>query len=1049
MTHSHLVLARRCSAASLSLLLLALTGHLTGQNQLPEDVVWLNATGRLVALDAFGEPAGQRANTPAIPYSVHRAPDGRLWLPGRNLNSEVLIYNRDGSLHRILRSSGGFQDVAFGAGNEVFTIGSGPGRLDVWSLDGNPVSVGLQALPGVPRAMAIDGLGAVFIVSDNMPAPFLSRRDPVTGALSTVTLPTRGTGPADVLGLPQGGCRIVAAGPNQTSTLLDVASNLQVIRLVDLPISGVEQIDQTADGMLWLSGTGGLYRLPQGSDQPIPILPRNLPSPSRFTIDPDGSLWAQDVGAIWRFDASTGEVDSSRREPGVPEASDRYVRAWVIAPLADDDGDGTPNGVEIQLGTDPYDDQSSALANLSIDRITYRPEELATFELSGLGGVGVLLFAGDYDLSQGPIPGLLGDLRLDLMSLTPVGAPISVPGRLDLRVPDMASTANALLCAQAVVGVAAPRFTNHECTRTVPAFGLTIGDQFSLPTNLQRDRSAARLLPGGFLTTGPIGGTGIHGSFAHTDGRALGNDVFEFDTDSWTIPATRSLFGNELVIRDGRFEFTDFTIPAGVTVRFVGSRPAVVRVAGRAIVDGTLDLNGGDLEEDSHDGKNSTLSAGTFTPGVGQSGTEAGAGGGRGGDGAFACDGTGNPMQPSYNDFDGFDGEDLRVPASHAYAGAAAGTGGSGAALFPPSGDRNQIVYRGFGNNYSINSASGGGGGGFRGAGQDGRVVLGPFITGGAPAMPNEFGAPTPGGSAFPALEPRPAGADSLTHYLVAGSGGGGGASHPLFVQASSFADPFKFLSGAAGTGGGGAVALRVGSDLSVGAQGRIEARGGDGARTTSNSRVTTFGVPSPGGAGSGGSVLLQVGNPSVTQAGQIVVRGGQGGSTGLAGPFYFADVRGGDGAPGSARLELADPNVQAGSIGQVEPAGSGSVGTLTDRDVRTIALLGPYRIQNAAPVVRWRHYEIQAIVDGNPVTYTDASIGFNPANVDGAPVRAFFRAVSRPGVPDDAWRDFVNPEAGASISDDLAIQVEVLLVFDRSIASDIRIDSLELEYWQ
>ena len=176
----------------------------------------------------------------------------------------------------------------------------------------------------------------------------------------------------------------------------------------------------------------------------------------------------------------------------------------------------------------------------------------------------------------------------------------------------------------------------------------------------------------------------------------------------------------------------------------------------------------------------------------------------------------------------------------------------------------------------------------------------------------------------------------------------------------------------------------------------------------------------------------------------------GEDGGSHDGGPFYFGDVRGGDGASGHARLEVLDPNVQAGAIGQVEPAGAASVGHLTDGDVRTIALLGPYLAQPGSPrVVRWRHYEIHAVVDGLPVTYSDATGGFHPANVAGAPVRAWFRAVGRAGVPASAWRDFLNPDAGSSVTDDLAQQIEVLLVFDRSTATDIRIDSLDLVQWR
>ena len=93
--------------------------------------------------------------------------------------------------------------------------------------------------------------------------------------------------------------------------------------------------------------------------------------------------------------------------------------------------------------------------------------------------------------------------------------------------------------------------------------------------------------------------------------------------------------------------------------------------------------------------------------------------------------------------------------------------------------------------------------------------------------------------------------------------------------------------------GGGGAIAFRAGSDLKVIAGAQVVARGGSGFN------YNYVPCASPGGAGSGGSCLFQVGG-AVQQSGRIDAGGGAGGTASNPSPVAMLDVRAGNGGPGS-----------------------------------------------------------------------------------------------------------------------------------------------------
>src|SRR5690606_17041096 len=250
---------------------------------------------------------------------------------------------------------------------------------------------------------------------------------------------------------------------------------------------------------------------------------------------------------------------------------------------------------------------------------------------------------------------------------------------------------------------------------------------FDNDLDMDRERSGGTW-SGGKAVFAAVGGDGRHGHFDLTDGDRVTDSHYVWNTDRMVITqkATGTL-NDEDVVTDGRFYFTNFELFAGQTLEFTGSKPARIFVRGSMLVEGRILANGGHVRG-GYVGKPLPASGGL--PHEGQPGTPGGPGGGAGGNGAWACDGTGNPNQPQFNNFAGYPGEDLTVPAGHAYANRVSGTGGAGSPLFPAHGNEAQLIYRAF--DTAVESGAGGGGGGF--------VVAGG--TGSCPEAGSVFGDP-------------------------------------------------------------------------------------------------------------------------------------------------------------------------------------------------------------------------------------------------------------------------------------------------------------------
>ena len=490
---------------------------------------------------------------------------------------------------------------------------------------------------------------------------------------------------------------------------------------------------------------------------------------------------------------------------------------------------------------------------------------------------------------------------------------------------------------------------------------------------------------GGGARPGVIGGDGRHGSFDPLLGVPIGGNVFEWNTDLFVIPQSSSLTGQEYTVTDGQFFFTDFVIPEGTTIRFSGSIPPVIRVRGDVEIAGSIDISGADLPfEIQTAGPATGLRASTFnarnatavTPAM--PGTAGGPGGGSGGNGGQEGNNAG-PLAVH----DGQPGQDVSVLAGHAYAASVTGTGGLGSTQTPATGvwpALPPLVGPGAGI-YCAYFSPGGGGGGFSA----------PGMSADAPShvTPQLYTlATTPivaGGAAFNLLPFPPAGAPagytSLDHFMVGGSGGGGGGSHGyglIAVNGVPLANE-RWIAGHAGSGGGGAAAIRCGGTMTIAATASLTSRGGEGVVISGDNPLNPaptfdYGISSPGGGGSGGSFLLQAGK-NLSFAGTVDTRGGEGSTVGfITNNIQAATGKGGDGADGFFRLESEGAVAFGGTSFPAFVQGDNS-GPLTDRD----SLSGDASLWYSTGLVfppTWERYELDVDTNGDGVTditFTDS----------------------------------------------------------------------------
>ena len=328
------------------------------------------------------------------------------------------------------------------------------------------------------------------------------------------------------------------------------------------------------------------------------------------------------------------------------------------------------------------------------------------------------------------------------------------------------------------------------------------------------------------------------------------------------------------------WEFQSFRIRAGITVRIVGSNPAIILSQGDVQIDagGRLlargDNQGGSPRSDGLTG-NSTYGVPT-----GRAGGVGVAGGGNGGK-TYNAD---NSVKIGEHGTDGFGSPDYGVTG-----GTASGHGNVNSTLLQHN------------TGPTINSGAGGGGGAAT-AGEDG----GSNFTPGTTATKFEG---TPDGAGGNVVDDG----DNSKRLLLpfAGSGGGGaGAAY------SSYTD--ERASGGSGGAGGGFVDITSSGNILV--FGTIDAaggRGGDGINSPWGQEHQSSG----GGGGSGGGIRLLTPAELNVSGGTITAAGGAGGIGAVGTVYPGPRNNGGAGGSGHIVLEDADSVITGLAGATISPA--------------------------------------------------------------------------------------------------------------------------------
>ncbi|HJL35343.1 MAG TPA: MopE-related protein, partial [Polyangiaceae bacterium LLY-WYZ-15_(1-7)] len=357
----------------------------------------------------------------------------------------------------------------------------------------------------------------------------------------------------------------------------------------------------------------------------------------------------------------------------------------------------------------------------------------------------------------------------------------------------------------------------------------------------------------------------------------------------------------DMVLPAGVYEFTSVDIPAGVTVTTDGSGVLEIHASGDIVVNGTIDVSGGDGGE------------GDGQPDICGGGAGGGDTGNALGDGPSWVDGAGEVCPGGgAGGMGGFGGGSTERPSHTAGCDLASYGGRRGGGAGGQEGFRQAC------------ETSPGGGGGYAGGaggsgcwseteplpGGAGASVAG-LSTGGSPAATNCGG----GGGGEPGLGAY-AGEDGQTgqyQSILPRAGGGGGGSigadaaadlavTTTFRPGSGGGGGGATTNGIGGAGGGGGGALRLASATRVLVSGRLLARGGRGGD----------GAAGAGGGGSGG--VIYVAAPEVRISGEASTAGGNGG---VGGPRDFSN----GGAGGIGRIRISAVPERCTLVGTFVPA--------------------------------------------------------------------------------------------------------------------------------
>lgn len=179
-------------------------------------------------------------------------------------------------------------------------------------------------------------------------------------------------------------------------------------------------------------------------------------------------------------------------------------------------------------------------------------------------------------------------------------------------------------------------------------------------------------------------GTGKDGAFS-------ADTLTQFDLQGGAVASQVTLSGDRI------YEFTSFHLPAGMTIKCSGTGPLRIRVQGEALIEGTIDLRGGN-----------------GAAGIGGTATCGGAAGGNGGDGGNGADGLSATTAASGGGGGGTGAGGAGGGAGHDGSGnpGGGGTGGAAGAEYDNAFIDDLLGGSGGGGGAANGGADGGGGGG-------------------------------------------------------------------------------------------------------------------------------------------------------------------------------------------------------------------------------------------------------------------------------------------------------------------------------------------------
>lgn len=344
------------------------------------------------------------------------------------------------------------------------------------------------------------------------------------------------------------------------------------------------------------------------------------------------------------------------------------------------------------------------------------------------------------------------------------------------------------------------------------------------------------------------------------------------------------------------WEFASVRVRSGVTVRFLGSNPAILLVSGDAIVEtGGRILGRGDNANGAPNGRGGTGASTTTNANAGGTGV---AGGGDGG-GCLAGSGTGIPARYSGSGIQGY----LYT------AGSLDPTVGTDTG--PGCGHGNTSVKWLSQTNPNNRNSPGGGGGGHAADGE-----IGSALGSGATPTVADLAFDGAGGLEYGSTNER---------LLTAEAGSGGGAGGEI----RPFTGNVGRGTGGGGGAGGGFIDITVKGDIFV--FGTIDVAGspgGGGATQPFNPNYTWQPGTGGGGGGSGGGLrLITPNNITLGPVAVLTAAGGPGGAGGQAQGNQPPVNPGGAGAPGRIMLEDGDSVITGLNSGAVVTPGEGEDG--------------------------------------------------------------------------------------------------------------------------